>query len=66
VFGQFVDIDSTVGQHSGIPIDPADSGVGGNNAFKTLSSDSGRHSLQSLPDSVSGKQTVNPAVNGQV
>src|SRR6185312_9465520 len=35
---QFVNIDAAIGKHAGIAIDPADAGVGCNNAFESLCS----------------------------
>ena len=45
VLGQLVNVDAAIGEHARISIDPADAGVGGNNSFQTLSSDSSRHGL---------------------
>jgi len=45
MLGQFVDIDSAVGENARIAINPADTGVCGDNSFETLSSNYSRHSL---------------------
>ena len=45
VLGQLVDVDAAIGEHARFSVNPADSGVGGNNSFKTLTSDSSGHSL---------------------
>jgi hypothetical protein len=44
-----MDIDAAIGENAGIAIDPANARVGGNNAFQSLSSYSGRHSVWVLP-----------------
>jgi hypothetical protein len=49
VLGQFVNVDSAVGQDARIPVYPANAGVRRNNSFQTLSSDSSRHKLSDLP-----------------
>ena len=43
--GEFVDVDAAVGQYARFSINEANSGIGGNNSFKTLTSDSSGHSL---------------------
>jgi hypothetical protein len=41
-----VNVNTAIGQHARFSVDPADPGVGRNNSFQTLSSDSGRHSFR--------------------
>ncbi len=45
VLGELVDVDAAIGEDPRISVDPADTGVRGNNSLKTLSSDSSRHTL---------------------
>ena len=49
VLGQLVDIDSAVGKHPAFSIDPADSGVGGDNTFQPFPSNSSRHNAFDSP-----------------
>jgi len=44
-----MNVDAAIGQHTRVPVNPADSGVGRNNSFQTLPSDSSRHSFLELP-----------------
>ena len=40
-----MDIDAAIGKYASLSINEANSGIGGNNSFKTLSSDSSGHNL---------------------
>jgi hypothetical protein len=40
---EFVDIDSAIGENSGVSVDPTDGRRGGNDAFQAFRCDSGRH-----------------------
>jgi hypothetical protein len=41
--GEFVDVDSAIGEDAGVAIDPADRGAGGDDAFQAFGCNSGRH-----------------------
>ncbi len=43
--GEIVDVDAAVGQHAGFTINETNAGISGNNSFKTLANDRGRHSF---------------------
>src|SRR5262249_10330159 len=48
VVGELVDVDAAIREHTAIAVDEADSGVGGNNALKTLGSMSCGHAGHSV------------------
>jgi hypothetical protein len=49
VDGEFVDVDAAIGENSGLAVDPANTRVGGDNAFESLSSYCSRHMFSMLP-----------------
>src|SRR5580658_7901882 len=48
-FRKLMDIDAAIGENSGLAVNPANTRVGSDNAFESLSSYSSRHSFQMLP-----------------